>query len=170
MGQGFIGVFNGLTGRGRAVAFGGLAAAAMVLLSGPSLAQQEGATAWRLGGCSECHGAAAQGGGFGENPDAPNLHESSLTVEELKETIACGRGEMPFNLRGAYTEISCYGIPVGEVPAGFVRGARLSDEQLDALASFLFENVLGVTRIDRTACSVFFRGDVNAAGCREFPQ
>lgn len=145
------------------------AAWAFVAFATPAMAQDEGAGVWRRGGCANCHGGIGQGGGGGEDPAGPNLHESDLDRDALWETIACGRGPMPFNLAGAYLEVPCYGIPVGPPPEGFEPGARISAEDLDILADFLMEFVVG-TRVDRTACAAFYRGDLNARTCAQFPR
>ena len=97
------------------------------------------------------------------------MHESDLDRDGLRETIGCGRGEMPINLVAAYVTVECYGIPVGEVPPGFQRGASFDEEQLNALVDFLFENVLGVP-INRAACGVFYGGDANSPACIPFPR
>ena len=147
-----------------------LAAAAFMAFATPSVAQDAGADVWRRGSCTTCHGGVAQGGGGGEDPMGPNLRESDLDRELMRETIACGRGEMPFNLLGAYREVSCYGIPLGNPPEGFQAGARLSAEQIDVLVEFLFEYVVGVTRVNRAACAAFYGGDQNARSCGQFPR
>lgn len=172
MQQGFIKGFSGLTGRGRAVAFGVLAGAAVVMLSGPSMAQAEGARAWGKGTCSDCHSGIAQGGGVGENPDGPSIRETELDRETLRETIACGRigSDMPFNLAGAYRVTPCWGLPLGDPPAGTISGAQLSEEDLDVLVDFLFEYVIGVTTINRAACAVFYGGNVDSPACARYPR
>ena len=143
---------------------------AFVAFATPVAAQDyEGAGVWRRGNCTTCHGGVGQGGGGDENPAGPNLHQSDLTRDELREMIACGRGEMPFNLAGAYFEVSCYGIPVGAVPEGFQGGARFSAEDLDLLVDFLMTFVLG-TEVNREACSAFYNGDQNARACQQFPR
>ncbi len=150
----------------------GLATAAMLALAGPSLAQEDGVAAWKRGGCADCHGKLAQGGGGGENPVGPNLRRTRLERDLLWETAACGRPgtEMPFNLDGAYRETACFGLPLSDPPAEVSGGARLTAEQLDALVDFLYAYVVGVTQITGEACSVFYGGNLDHRECAEFPR
>ena len=173
--QGQFGNRRRVPGNGRQTfvhsALVGIAASTMVVFASPSAAQEEGVNIWRRGGCASCHGGLAQGGGEGENPEGPSLRQTDLDRDLLWETVACGRGEMPYNLEGAYREISCYGIPAGEaVPEGFTPGAQLSAEELDVLVDFLFEYVVGVTRLNRSACAAFFGGDLRAPVCLQYPR
>ena len=147
-------------------ALAGLVVAALVALGAPSFAQE--AAIWARGGCSTCHGAVGQGGGGGENPEGPNLHQSKLTADAVKETVSCGRaGGMPFNLDGAWTKTPCYGQPLGAVPDGFATGAGLSNEQMTTLVNFLTKNVIGVP-LTKKSCAVFFGGDEAAPACGRY--
>ena len=144
----------------------GLAAAAFVTLATPSLAQEDGGVVWGKGGCSACHGGLAQGGGGGELPAGPSLRRTRLSPADLKETISCGRGDMPFHLEVAYTTVPCYGIPIPG-PAAAKLGSPLTAAQIDILVDFLVKNVVGVTTITRAACAVFFGGNTNAPACAQ---
>lgn len=158
------------SGRGRALVRPVLIAlgAAVVTFAAPSLAQQQpGLDAWQRGSCTACHGSLAQGGGGGEMPAGPNLRRTRLTPAELKETIACGRGDMPYHLEAAYATVPCYGIPVPG-PAGAALGAPLTAAEIDALVDFLTKEVVGVTTITRAACAVFFNGNANAPACAQY--
>lgn len=135
----------------------------------PALAPETGATIWAMGGCSDCHGNLANGDGDPAYPPGPNLRRSRLEPDSLREAIACGRPStaMPFNLAGAYTETACYGLPLGSPPiAG--GGAGFTAEQIDVLVAFLVEQVIGVTRITRENCAVFFGGNPDAPGCLQY--
>jgi mono/diheme cytochrome c family protein len=140
----------------------------------PAAAQQPaappaGLAVWRVGGCSQCHGGFAEGGGGNENPAGPNLRQTALDRAGVRETIACGRFEMPYHLMGAYTEVACYGFPVGEPPPeGFTAGRQLTAEQVDSLVDFLFEYVVAVP-LTRQVCSVYFGGNPDAPACASFP-
>lgn len=162
-----------LTAGGRrllAPALMALAAAAFMAFATPSVAQDEGANVWRRGGCATCHGGLGEGGEGGEEPEGPSLRQSTLDRDIFRETAACGRGDMPFNLEGAWQAVSCYGVPAGEpAPEGFNAGAELSAEDLDVLVDFLFEYVVGVERITRAACAAFYGGDLRSPVCAQFP-
>ncbi len=146
-----------------------VAAGVVLALSLPAQAQEDGGTLWGLGGCSNCHGNLAAGDGDAAYPRGPNLRRSQLDHGLMVETIACGRPatEMPFNLAGAYTEHACYGLPLGE-PPGLPLGANFTAEQVEVLAGFLMEHVVGVRRITRENCAMFFGGNVDAPACSRY--
>ncbi|MCC6984560.1 MAG: hypothetical protein IT535_14935 [Bauldia sp.] len=149
-----------------------LAVGAFAALSAPASAQETGGDLWGVGSCANCHGNLAAGDGDPAYPTGPSLRSTRLTPEEMVETIACGRPgtEMPYNLAGAYAEHGCYGIPVPTDPAslGANRGADFTAEQVQTLATFLVENVVGKTRITRENCALFFGGNADAPACRAF--
>ena len=144
----------------------GLAAGAFLLASAPSLAQ-DGGELWGRGGCGGCHGLLAGGGDDPAEPIGPSIRRTRLDRDLMLETISCGRPgtPMPFNLTGAYTEIECYGIPVGEVPAETFGAGGFTAAELETLVDFLFENVVGVRRVTRQNCALFFGGNENARAC-----
>ncbi len=104
-----------------------------------------GEAAWEKAGCLQCHGASGEGGTGGEFPAGPSLRATLLDRAELVETIRCGRPgtEMPAWLAGAYSEISCYGIPKGPPPAGLELTRVLTANEIEALADYLMANVVG---------------------------
>jgi mono/diheme cytochrome c family protein len=103
-----------------------------------------GEAAWDKAGCLQCHGASGEGGTGGEFPAGPSLRATLLDRATLVETIRCGRPgtEMPAWLAGAYTEVSCYGIPKGPPPAGLELTRVLSADEIEALADYLMANVV----------------------------
>ena len=146
------------------------AAGVILALALPAQAQQEnGATIWAQAGCFNCHGNLGAGDGDAAYPVGPNLRRSSLERDQLIETIACGRPStaMPFHLKGAYTEVACYRLPLGE-PPGVISGGEFSSEQVELLADFLLETVLGVPRITRENCAAFFGGNQNTPMCLQY--
>jgi len=148
------------------MAFVGLAVVAMAT---PSLAQ-DGGELFGCGGCAGCHGNLAQGGDDGAEEPGPDLRSSRLDRDLILETLSCGRPgtAMPFNLTGAYTEIECYGIPVGEVPPETNGGGGFTAAELEVLATFLMDHVVGVRRVTRQNCALFFGGNENARACLAF--
>jgi hypothetical protein len=145
-------------------------AGVILALSLPSHAQElTGADLWNQGACFNCHGNLAEGDGDPAYPAGPNLRRTLLDRDQLIMIIACGRPftAMPFNLEGAYTEVPCHGLPLGEVP-GVPAGANFTAEQVETLVEFLVEHVVGVTRITRENCATFYGGNINAPGCREY--
>lgn len=141
----------------------------MLVASVPSQAQEEEATGgqlWRLGGCFNCHGLMADGVGEADYPAGPNLMRSALDRDQLIATIACGRPntQMPMNLVGAYTEIPCYGFPLGDAP-DVPSGADFTMEEIETLVDFLLEVVVGQSGVSREYCAAFYGGNMNAPAC-----
>jgi hypothetical protein len=160
----------------KTIARAALAVVALVAFAMPSQAQQNpafaGAAVWARGGCANCHGNLAAGDGDAAYPQGPNLRRARLDRDALIETISCGRPgtQMPMNLKGAYTEIPCFGLAKGETP-GEVPGlgaGSLTAEEIATLSDFLLKEVVGKTRITRDGCAVFFEGDRNAPLCQQF--
>ena len=159
----------------RCTVFVGAGLAALVTLAPAQASAQDkyaGATLWGRGGCAACHGNFAAGDGDPSYPAGPSLRRTRLERDAMIETIACGRPgtQMPTNLKGAYKEVACFGLPVGPVPgevAGLGTGA-LSNDEIKTLVDFLFEYVVGKTRITRQGCAVFFEGDAGAPACQQF--
>jgi hypothetical protein len=97
---------------------------------------------------------------------APNLRESTLKADAIKETVACGRGPMPTHLMGAYVTVPCYGIPLGAVPNGQAVGVQMSAADLDTLVAFLVKYVVNVP-LTKDICALYNGGDVRF--CSAYP-
>lgn len=149
-----------------------LAVAASVALVAPAMAQDlaaDGLKVWKeRGGCFNCHGDFGQGGEGGHFPAGPSLRASQLDPDSMREIIACGipGTPMPFNLKGAYTEVECYGEK-GAVLEGAVPGASLEPTELDALMAYLGEKVVGKRRITKAEC-IEYHGDPEAVACADY--
>ncbi|MDA1132167.1 MAG: hypothetical protein O2905_02950 [Proteobacteria bacterium] len=95
--------------------------------------------------CKDCHGWAANG-----IPDEPrsskgaNLRETILTVEQISETILCGRPGtgMPHYDARAYNDDRCYGLTREQLgPDTPSRAAiALVKRHADSLAMFIVEH------------------------------
>jgi mono/diheme cytochrome c family protein len=127
-----------------------LASGALLTMSVSAFAQDAariaaGEAAWDKAGCLQCHGASGEGGAGGEFPAGPSLRATLLDRATLVDTISCGRPgtEMPAWLEGAYSEVSCYGIPKGPPPAGLDVTPVLSADEINALADYLMAKVVG---------------------------
>jgi mono/diheme cytochrome c family protein len=128
----------------------GLVLGVSLSLSGFAFAQDsarlaEGEAAWDKAGCLQCHGTSAEGGAGGEFAAGPSLRSTLLDRNMLAETIGCGRPgtQMPAWLDGAYTEISCYGLPQGPAPAGLELTPVLSADEIQALVDYLMAKIVG---------------------------
>jgi mono/diheme cytochrome c family protein len=104
-----------------------------------------GEAAWNKAACLQCHGSAGEGGSGGEFPAGPSLRTTQLNRVLLVDTIRCGRPgtQMPAWLDGAYTQISCYGLPKGPPPAGLELTPVLSADEVDALVDYVMAKMVG---------------------------
>jgi mono/diheme cytochrome c family protein len=104
-----------------------------------------GEAAWNKAACLQCHGSAGEGGMGGEFPAGPSLRTTQLNRALLVDTIRCGRPgtQMPAWLDGAYTEISCYGLPKGPPPVGLELTPVLSAGEIDALVDYMMAKMVG---------------------------
>jgi mono/diheme cytochrome c family protein len=141
-----------------------LALAAMVCATA-ALAQSEstvkaGKEIWRNSGCSDCHGAFADGDKQrDEAPTGANLRESRLDAAALKQTISCGRpsADMPSFDEGAYRVRACGGRPLGAPPDNLYPAPRtLSPAEIDTLIAYLQARVIGRGSITRDDCLFYY--------------
>ena len=104
-----------------------------------------GEAGWNKAACLQCHGSAGEGGSGGEFPAGPSLRTTQLNRVLLVDTIRCGRPgtQMPAWLDGAYTQISCYGLPKGPPPAGLELTPVLSADEVDALVDYMTARMIG---------------------------
>src|ERR1700704_2794831 len=93
-----------------------------------------GLSVWRSSGCSECHGAFANGEKErDEAPSGANLRQTRLDDATITETIRCGRpgAGMPSFGADAYKERGCYGQPAGAPPGDlYPTGVTLNAAQI----------------------------------------
>jgi mono/diheme cytochrome c family protein len=124
-----------------------LALAAFIGLGIPALAQDSsnltaGQNVWNRAGCFNCHGENAGGGNGGDSPVGPSLRTTALDKETMALIVSCGLPgtPMPSWLKGAYTEVECYGMPLGSPPAGLSVPRPFTAEEITALVDFIFAN------------------------------
>jgi hypothetical protein len=128
-----------------------------------------GLKVWQTHGCANCHSGFGTGGHGGDYPNGPNLRQTKLSLDDVRETIACGRGQMPTHLEGAYKTVACYGLPLGDVPDGQAVGIQMTSDELDSLMDFLSHYVIGVP-MTRDVCAVYSGGNKDAPVCKQFPE
>ena len=153
-----------------------LAAVVPLAWAGAAVAQDEskvkaGLEVWRSSGCSECHGAFADG--TKENDDAPegaNLRQSKLSNPAMAETIRCGRpgAGMPSFDPNAYTVRGCDGKPPGPRPEEVLYPAprNLNTEQIDAVVAYLRARIVGRGEITPQECAEYY-GERASAFCED---
>jgi mono/diheme cytochrome c family protein len=145
----------------------------VALWAAPSLAQDEarvkaGLNAWKSAGCSECHGAFADG--ERERDEAPvgaNLRSTRLDNAAITEVIRCGRPStgMPRFDEGAYTQRGCYGQPTGAVPDALYPTPRmLSLQEIDTVVTYLRARVIGRRAVTPDECTYYY-GDLADTFC-----
>jgi len=128
----------------------GLVAGVVMVFTAPARAQDAarlaaGEAAWNKAACLQCHGSLGEGGMGGEFPAGPSLRTTRLNRALLLDAIRCGRPgtQMPAWLAGAYTTVSCYGLPKGPPPAGLELTPVLSSDEIEALVDYLMAKIVG---------------------------
>jgi mono/diheme cytochrome c family protein len=146
---------------------------AVALWASPGLAQDEarvkaGLNAWKNAGCSECHGAFADG--ERERDEAPvgaNLRSTRLDNAAITEVIRCGRPNtgMPRFDESAYSQRGCYGQPTGAVPDALYPTPRmLSPQEIELVVTYLRARVIGRRAITPDECTYYY-GDLADTFC-----
>jgi mono/diheme cytochrome c family protein len=119
---------------------------------------------WKGSGCSDCHGAFANGEkDRDEAPTGADLRTSRLDAAALKRVISCGRvgAEMPAFIEGAASAPACSG-GAGEYPAP----RTLTSDQIDAVIAYLQARIIGHGRITKAECLAYY--DDRPDSCEEF--
>ena len=120
-----------------------------------------GLSMWRSSGCSDCHGAFANGEKErDESPTGANLRSSRLNAAELKQTISCGRPGtgMPSFDEGAYKVRACNGQAVGAPPSDLYPAPRtLTSDEIDTIVAYLQARIVGKGRtISKQECLLYY--------------
>jgi mono/diheme cytochrome c family protein len=120
-----------------------------------------GVTMWRASGCSDCHGAFANGERErDESPTGANLRTSKLDAAALKSTIGCGRPGtgMPAFDEGAYKVRACNGQALGAPPSDLYPAPRtLTPDEIDAIVTYLQARIVGRGRnITKQECLAYY--------------
>jgi len=91
------------------------------------------------GGCHNCHGSKGQGGISVDFPRGPSLRASQLDHQSMVEIISCGIPDtrMAAWLKGAYTETSCFGDPLGAAPSGTIVTGVFTADEINALVDYI---------------------------------
>lgn len=170
-------------GRGRtvaAIAFAGLAALEMVVISvGSTSAQEFNPRMVNLGKnifaskatCSFCHGWSGDGKGA---PRAAlpglSLRETPLAREDLIEVVQCGRPgtRMPHHDGFAYRDDRCYGVTGRELGRDKPDRADkvIQKREIAAVVEYLLAKVVGRGPITVAECEEYFQP--GAAACDRY--
>src|SRR6202045_3499174 len=151
--------------------YAALAVAAVLACSTASHAQDEakqkaGLSVWRSSGCSECHGAFANGEKErDEAPTGANLRQTRLDDATIAETVRCGRpgAGMPRFGEDAYTPRGCYGQAAGPVPDNLYPAARrLSAQEIDAVVAYLRARIVGKRAVTPQECAAYYEENASS--------
>jgi hypothetical protein len=139
--------------------------AAMMLTSGLAVAQsekidQDGLRVFKAANCMGCHKWSGTGGG-GYGGAAANLRATTLSLDQIEETIRCGRPTkgMPHFEEDAYSDGHCYGLKKSdlsptEMPPEPDHPLRSAD--IKAVAHYVFDKLKGVGEVTFAQCQTFF--------------
>lgn len=118
-----------------------------------------GKAIFKRANCMGCHKWHGNGGG-GYGGDALSLRQTTLTREQIIETVGCGRPAtgMPYHLRGAYDTVECYGTTrkdLGDsMPPEAVTFLRTTE--IEAVADYVIAHIKGKGDPDLADCLAFF--------------
>jgi len=126
--------------------------------------------------CQTCHGWAADGRKMDtQMPDGANLRTTRLNRAAVVYAIRCGRPGrgMPAFDRQAYVDAArCNGMTLADLKKNDLSlhdpAATLQPREIDMIADFLFEKVIGKGPMDRAACIEYWGEEVDA--CKELPK
>jgi len=156
----------------------GLAAMLGFATASATLAQDEtrvkaGLQVWKSTGCSDCHGAFADGEKErDEAPTGANLRQTRLDDATITETIRCGRpgAGMPSFGEDAYATKGCYGQPAGPAPDNLYPATRkLSPDEIGAVVTYLRARIIGKRAVTPQECAYYYEENA-AAFCDDQPK
>ena len=145
--------------RSTVMAAAGAALGCSVALAQGSDKVKAGLEVWKSSGCSDCHGAFANGEkDRDEAPTGANLRTARLDAAALKKVISCGKpgAEMPaFDEKAAMCsgEVGLYPTP-----------RNLTSDEIDAVVTYLQARIVGHGRITKTECLAYYDGQEDTCG------
>jgi mono/diheme cytochrome c family protein len=128
------------------------------------------------GDCQTCHGWAADGRKMDtQMPDGANLRTTRLARPAIIAAIKCGRPGgrgMPAFDRLAYSDGRCNDLKQADLKRLGLQlpdpPATLQPREIEMVADFLFDKVIGKGPMDHAKCIEYWGADVEA--CNEFPK
>ncbi|PPQ36164.1 hypothetical protein CCS01_05580 [Rhodopila globiformis] len=137
----------------------------MMLTSGVAFAQsqqvdQDGLRVFKTANCMGCHKWSGIGGG-GYGGAAANLRKTTLSLDQIEQTIRCGRlGKgMPHFQEDAYSDGHCYGLKKSQLSATQMPPEPdhpLRPADIKAVAHYVFEKLKGSGDPTFAQCQTFF--------------
>jgi hypothetical protein len=124
--------------------------------------------------CQACHGWSGDGHkSDSQMPDAPSLRDTKLNRAGIVITIKCGRlnTQMPAFDKFAYSDGRCYGKKQADLKLYPNRmpdpPATLQQREIDLIADFMMEKVVGKGPMNRAKCVEFWGTETDV--CKAFP-
>jgi len=122
--------------------------------------RDEGVRVFKSANCVGCHKWTGSGGG-GYGGAAANLRQTTLTREQIVETIRCGRpgAGMPYFERDAYANGECYGLKKADLAGGQMPPEPdhyLRPKEIGAVADYVFSHFKGKGDPTFAECQAFF--------------
>jgi mono/diheme cytochrome c family protein len=114
-----------------------------------------GLEVWKGSGCSDCHGAFANGEkDRDEAPTGANIRTSRLDAAALKRMISCGsvRAEMPAFIEGAASAPACREQGAEQYPAP----RTLTADDIDSVVAYLQARIVGRGRVTKAECVAYY--------------
>jgi mono/diheme cytochrome c family protein len=125
-----------------------------------------GVALWRGSGCSDCHGAFANGEKErDESPTGANLRTTRLDAAALKLVISCGRpgAGMPAFDEDANTARACSTGAGGDL---YPAPRTLTSDEIDAVVAYLQARIVGRGRITKAECLAYY--DDHPDWCQDY--
>ena len=126
------------------------------------------------GNCQACHGWSGDGHkADSQMPDGANLRDTKLNRAGLVNVIKCGRlnSQMPAFDKFAYSDGRCYGKKQADLKVYPNRmpdpPATLQQREIDLIADFMMEKVIGKGPMNRAKCVEFWGTETDV--CKAFP-
>lgn len=120
----------------------------------------DGLRIYKSANCVGCHKWSGTGGG-GYGGAAANLRETKLSLDQIEETIRCGRpmAGMPHFQLDAYSDGRCYGLKASDLPDGKMppepdHGLRPAD--IKAVAEYVATHIKDQGDPTFSQCQAFF--------------
>jgi Cytochrome C oxidase, cbb3-type, subunit III len=149
---------------------------AAMLTSGATLAQseqadQDGLRVFKAANCMGCHKWSGTGGG-GYGGAAANLRNTTLSLDQIEQTIRCGRlaKGMPHFEEDAYSDGHCYGLKKADLTATQMPPEPdhpLRPADIKAVAKYVFYTLKGSGEPTFAQCQAFFGTGTRACGVYE---
>jgi Cytochrome C oxidase, cbb3-type, subunit III len=134
----------------------------------------EGMRVFKSANCVGCHKWSGIGGG-GYGGAAANLRQTALSMEEIEQTVRCGRPGtgMPHFEADAYSDGHCYGLKAADLADGKMPPEpdhSLRPSEIQAVVTYVVTHVKGKGEPDLAQCQAFFGTGTRVCDIYEKPE